>query len=447
MHFNKAAIIGIGKTGVATAAFLGKKQVSLVVTDQKPASEWKDSLSFLDKLDAKWSVAPYDPGILAGVDLVVPSPGVYPSNSILVEAARQEIPVWSELELAFRYLKTPVIAITGTNGKTTTTSLIGEMLRRAGKKVFVGGNIGDPLIGYADGPQDADWAVLEVSSFQLQWVQTFHPHIALLLNVTLDHIDYHGSFASYREIKQRIFANQTPKDLAILNGCEEESVSLGNHLKAQTEFFSSAGKSASGIFIYRQRLVYLPAKAKAEEYPLEMVNLPGRHNLENVMAAIIAARRCGCRSADIIEAVKGFHGLPHRIEYVCEKNGVTFYDDSKGTNVGAVVRAIESFEQPIILLLGGRDKEGDFQTLIPFIKKGAKEIVLFGEARQKINTLIGNTVKTSIHPTLEEAVKIAFEHSARGDAIVLSPGCASFDEFKNYKERGDYFQKWARQLR
>jgi UDP-N-acetylmuramoylalanine--D-glutamate ligase len=278
-------------------------------------------------------------------------------------------------------------------------------------------------------------------------VQTFHPEVALLLNVTPDHIDYHGSLASYREIKHRIFANQTSEDLAILNGCEEESVYLGNRMKAQVEFFKSAGKSARGIFIDRQRLVYQPANAKAEEYPLEMVNLPGRHNLENVMAAIITARRCGCRSADIIETVKGFRGLPHRIEYVCEKNGVTFYDDSKGTNVGAVVRAIESFEQPIILLLGGRDKAGDFQALIPLIKKGVKEIVLFGEARQKINALIGNAVKTSIHTTLKEAVKIAFEHSARGDAIVLSPGCASFDEFNNYKERGDYFQKWARQLR
>ena len=446
MHLNKAAIIGIGKTGLATAAFLAKKGICIALTDQKPSSEWKNSLSFLDNLDAEWRIAPYDPGILAGVDLVVPSPGVYPDNPILVEALRRGIPVWSELELAFRYLKTPLIAITGTNGKTTTTTLLGEILRRAGKKVFVGGNIGDPLIGYADGPQDADWAVVEVSSFQLQWVQTFHAQIAMLLNVTHDHINYHGSLASYRETKERIFANQTSGDLAILNGCEQESVSLGSRLNAQKEFFSSAGKPSSGIFIDTDRLIYFPANVKPEEYSLDMINLPGRHNIENVMAAIIAARHCGCSPVDIMEAVKGFHGLPHRIEYVCEKKGVKFYDDSKGTNVGAVVRAIESFDHPIILLLGGRDKEGDFQTLIPFIKKGVREIVLFGEARQKIHDLIGNAVQTTIKATLKEAVKAAFEHSVPGDAVLLSPGCASFDEFTNYKERGDYFQEWAKQL-
>ena len=446
MHPKKAAIIGIGKTGLATAAFLAKKGIRITLTDQKPASDWKESLSFLDNLHAKWSIAPYDPTMLAAVDLVVPSPGVYPANSILVEAVRRGIPIWSELELAFRYLKTPLIAITGTNGKTTTTSLLGEIFRKAGKKVFVGGNIGDPLIGYIDGPQDADWAVVEVSSFQLQWVRTFHPRISILLNVTPDHIDYHGSLASYRETKERIFANQTSGDLAILNGCEEESVSLGIRLNAQKEFFSSAGKPTSGIFIDTDRLIYFPANAKPEEYPLDMINLPGRHNLENVMAAIIAARYCGCPPTNIIKAIKGFHGLPHRIEYVCEKNGVKFYDDSKGTNVGAVVRAIDSFKQPIILLLGGRDKKGDFQTLIPFIKKGVKEMVLFGEARQKINDLIGNSVQTTIKATLKEAVKVAFEHAVHGDAILLSPGCASFDEFNNYKERGDYFQEWAKQL-
>ncbi len=446
MQSNKAAIIGIGKTGLATAAFLAKKGVRIALTDQKPISEWKEALSFLDNLHAKWNIAPYDPRILADVDLVVPSPGVYPANPILVEAVRRGVPIWSELELAFRHLKTPLVAITGTNGKTTTTSLLGEILRKAEKKVFVGGNIGDPLIGYTDGPQDADWAVVEVSSFQLQWVQTFHPQISILLNVTPDHIDYHGSLASYRKTKERIFANQTSGDLAILNGCEQESVSLGGRLKAQTEFFSSAGKPARGIFIDTNKLIHISANTKREEYPLDMIHLPGRHNLENVMAVIIAARCCGCPPADIMEAVKGFRGLPHRIEYVCEKNGVKFYDDSKGTNVGAVARAIESFKQPIILLLGGRDKEGAFQTLIPFIKKGVKEMVLFGEARQKIYDLIGNTVQTSIQTTLKEAVKAAFEHSAHGDAVLLSPGCASFDEFNNYKERGDYFQEWVKQL-
>jgi UDP-N-acetylmuramoylalanine--D-glutamate ligase len=458
MQINKAAIIGIGKTGLATAAFLAKKGVRVAVTDEKPLAQWGEGLIFLENLPTEITVAPYSAEILADVDLVVPSPGIYPANPILVEAVRRGIPVLSELELAFRFLETPMIAITGTNGKTTTTSLIGAILRKAGKKVFVGGNIGEPLIGYTDGPQDADWAVIEVSSFQLQWTAEFHPRIALLLNVTPDHIDYHGDLASYREVKERIFARQSAGDLAILNGSEDESVSLGRRLTAQTEFFHGgsnfAGNKAPdkpgslpcGMFRDGDILVHVPPGGEREEYPLDMIRLPGKHNLENVMAAIMATRGCGCPPAEIIKAIAEFRGLPHRIEYVAEKNGVSFYDDSKGTNVGAVVRAIESFSEPLILLLGGRDKEGDFETLIPPIRKMVKETILFGEAREKINGLIGKAVKTAMRSTLKEALHTAFEHASPGDVVLLSPGCASFDEFKNYKERGDRFREWVKQL-
>jgi UDP-N-acetylmuramoylalanine--D-glutamate ligase len=446
MQINKAAVIGIGKTGLATAAFLSKRGIRVAVTDEKPPAQWGEALTFLKNLPSEPTIAPYSPELLADVDLVVPSPGIYPSNPILTEAVRLGITVWSELELAFRFLKTPMTAITGTNGKTTTTTLIGEILRKAGKKVFVGGNIGEPLIGYTDGPQEADWAVVEVSSFQLQWVREFHPKIALLLNITPDHIDYHGDMASYREIKERIFARQTADDLAILNGQEEKSVSLGMRLTAQTEFFNSSPPLLHGMFLDGDTLVHLPPEGEREEYPIGMIKLPGGHNLENVMAAIMAARGCGCLPADITKAVSEFRGLGHRIEFVAEKNGVRFYDDSKGTNAGAVVRAIESFSAPLILLLGGRDKEGDFKTLIPSIKNGVKETVLFGEARDKINGLIGKAVKTTTQKTLKEALQTAFEHASPGDVVLLSPGCASFDEFRNYKERGDLFQQWVRQL-
>jgi UDP-N-acetylmuramoylalanine--D-glutamate ligase len=446
MQISKAAVIGIGKTGLATAAFLSKKGIRVTVTDKKSPEQWGEALTFLKNLPSEPTIAPYGLDILADIDLVVPSPGIYPSNPILTEAVRLGITVWSELELAFRFLKTPMIAITGTNGKTTTTTLIGDILRKAGKKVFVGGNIGEPLIGYTDGPQEADWAVVEVSSFQLQWARDFHPQIALLLNVTPDHIDYHGNMASYREIKERIFARQTADDLAILNGEEEESVSLGKRLTSQPEFFNSSPSLGPGMFWEKDALIHIPPQGEREEYPLNMIKLPGGHNLENVMAAIMAARGCGCLPADIIQAVSEFRGLGHRIEYVDEKNGVRFYDDSKGTNVGAVVRAIESFSEPLILLLGGRDKEGDFETLIPPIEKGVKETILFGEARNKINGLIGKAVKTTTQKTLKEALLTAFEHASPGDIVLLSPGCASFDEFKNYKERGDLFQQWVRQL-
>ncbi|MEK7243651.1 MAG: UDP-N-acetylmuramoyl-L-alanine--D-glutamate ligase, partial [Thermodesulfobacteriota bacterium] len=307
------------------------------------------------------------------------------------------------------------VAITGTNGKTTVTSLIGEILRGAGEKVFVGGNIGAPLIGYVDGPQGADWAVVEVSSFQLQWTQTFHPRIAVLLNVTSDHIDYHGSFHAYRKIKERIFARQNAGDLAILNADEETTASLCGRLTARTELFSSSGAVDHGMFLSGETLVHLLPAGGKEEYPLAMIHLPGRHNCENVMAAILAARACGCPPPAIVRAV-----------------------------VGAVMRALESFSQPVVLLLGGRDKEGDFQTLAPLIHRGVKELVLFGEAREKINDLVGGVVKTTLAPTMKEAMEKAYSSASPGDVVLLSPGCASFDEFRDYKERGDRFQEWVR---
>ena len=442
----KAAIIGVGKTGLATARFLASRAVRMAITDAKPVLSWGEALTALESLNAEMTFTCYGPEILAGVDFVIPSPGIYPGNPILVEAVRRGIPVLSELELASRFITTPIVAITGTNGKTTVTSLVGEILREAGKQVFVGGNIGDPLIGYADGPQQAEWAVVEVSSFQLQWAATFHPRVAMLLNVTPDHIDYHGSLAAYREVKERLFARQTARDLAILNGDEPATAPLRSRLTARTELFSSLRPVDRGIFLAVKKLAHLRADGTREEYPVSMIRLPGRHSCENVMAAILAARECGCDPPEIVRAVEGFRGISHRIQFAGEKNGVLFYDDSKGTNVGAVVRALESFEKPVILLLGGRDKEGDFETLAPSTRRGVKELVLFGEAREKIDRLLGGTVKTTLKATLKEAVESAYRSAAPGDVVLLSPGCASFDEFKDYKERGNRFQEWVGQL-
>jgi UDP-N-acetylmuramoylalanine--D-glutamate ligase len=446
LNGKKVAVLGVGKTGLATARFLAGRGVRIAVTDAMPASAWGDARTALENLHADLTVAPYGPEILTGVDCVVPSPGIYPANPILVEAVRRGIPVLSELELASRFLTTPIVAITGTNGKTTVTSLTGEILRAAGKKVFVGGNIGAPLIGYVDGPQEADWGVVEVSSFQLQWAQTFHPRIAVLLNVTTDHIDYHGSFAAYREVKEGLFARQTARDLAILNADEEASISLCGRLAAPTELFSSLGVVDRGMCLSGEKLVHLHPSGEKEEYPVAMIHLPGRHNCENVMAAILAARACGCEPPEIIQAVEGFRGIAHRIQYAGEKNGVLFYDDSKGTNVGAVMRALESFSRPVLLLLGGRDKEGDFETLAPLIRRGVKGMVLFGEAREKINNLLGGVVQTTLTATLKEAVEAAYKSASPGDVVLLSPGCASFDEFKDYKERGNRFREWVGQL-
>ena len=442
----KVAVIGVGKTGLATARFLAGQRARIALTDEKPVEAWGDTLGALTQLGADLTVAPYGTEVLVDAELVIPSPGVYPSNPILQEALRRRIPIISELELAFRFLETPLVAITGTNGKTTVTTLIGEILAAAGKKVFVGGNIGTPLIGYVDAPQDADWAIVEVSTFQLQWARDFHPHIAILLNTTFDHIDYHGTFEAYRRIKESVFARQTGGDVAILNADEESTAGLRGRLAARTELFSSQGAVDRGMFVDGEGLLRVSPQGEREEYPLGMIHLPGRHNIENVMAAILAARECGCTPSEIIGAVGGFRGIAHRIEYVGEKDSVRFYDDSKGTNVGAVVRALESFSSPVVLLLGGRDKEGDFETLIPLIRKRVRAIVLFGEAREKINGRIGGTVATTLAATLGEGFEAARKIAAPGDVVLLSPGCASFDEFTDYKARGRQFQELVRRL-
>jgi UDP-N-acetylmuramoylalanine--D-glutamate ligase len=433
------AVIGLAKTGLAAIDFLLTSGARVVATDAKPVSQLDGSLQAA-------RILPHDPGILKGVDLVIPSPGVPPTNPILMEAVRTGVPVWSEIELASRYLKPPMIAITGTNGKTTTTSLIGHILAKSGKKAFVGGNIGAPLIGYVGGPQDDDFAVVEVSSFQLQWIETFHPAVAILLNVTSDHLDYHGSFEAYRLAKEGLFANQSASDIAILNADDPGTEDLKRRLAAKTLTFSSTRAVIQGIYSDDCRLVYAPSPLEMETYPIDMIKIPGRHNIENVMAALMAVRYCHCDPLDIIAAVETFPGISHRIEFVGEYGGLSFYDDSKGTNVDAVYRALDTFSKPVVLLMGGRDKDGDFKALLPILKKKVKRLVLFGEARDAIGSVIGGIVGTDYCPTLQAGVENAVAAAMRGDVILLSPGCASFDEFRDYKARGQFFKDKVKAL-
>jgi UDP-N-acetylmuramoylalanine--D-glutamate ligase len=436
----KIVVIGMGKTGMATAAFLGSQGARVVATDEKPQRQW-DGL-YEQIANEKWLEAgAYEAGILSGADMVIPSPGVPPGNEILQAAIREKIPVISEIELAYLFLKIPLIAVTGTNGKTTTVSLLGDILSQAGKKVFVGGNIGNPLIEYAASEQKDDYVVAEISSFQLQWAVQFHPFVAILLNVTPDHINYHGSFDEYRRIKTRIFANQQKNDFAILNAEDPVQGSMARDIRAQVTWFSSTKELQRGIYLKGDTLVFKTFDGSEERYPLTMIKIPGLHNVENVMAAVMAARFCGCNKDLIISAISGFRGLPHRIEFAGEKKGVRFYDDSKGTNVGSVLRALDTFAGPVVLLLGGRDKNGDFDALRPQLKEKVKRVILFGEARDRIGSLIGDGVESEKKQTLREAVVSAYKNAAAGDVVLLSPGCASFDEFKDYKDRGNFFKE------
>lgn len=441
----KIVILGMGKTGIATAVFLGSQNCRVVVADEKPRQLW--DRRYEDIANEKWlEIGQYNSSILSGADMIIPSPGVPPYNEILVAAVLHKIPVISEIELAYRFLKKPMIAVTGTNGKTTTTSLLGEIFMRAGKRVFVGGNIGNPLIEFVGTLQEEDFVVAEISSFQLQWIEKFRPFVSILLNVTSDHINYHGSFDEYRRIKAGIFANQSNSDFAILNAEDPAQESMAVDIRATVALFSSVKEVQQGISIKDDTLAFKMLDGSREQYPLGIIKIPGLHNAENVMAAIMAARFCGCSKASIINAVTDFRGLPHRIEYAGEKKSIRFYDDSKGTNVGSVVRALDTFSQPVILLLGGRDKNGDFDTLRPLLAKKAKKVILFGEARDRIEELIGSGVPSEKKQTLREAVERAYENAEAGDVVLLSPGCASFDEFKNYKERGNFFKEVVRTL-
>ena len=440
-------IIGLGKTGIAAVRFLVRRGAEIVVTDEKPLSLLKEAFDELADVLPHFKFRAGGLALGSDIDLVVPSPGVAPLHEILSEAVNRGIPVMSELELACRFLRRPMIAITGTNGKTTTTTLIGEILEGAGKKVFVGGNIGRPLIGYVDGKQEEEYVVIEVSSFQLQWISRFRPDIAVLLNVTRDHVNYHGTFADYLCIKERIFENQTGEDLAILNADDPSNEVLSKKLAADIQCFSSCRKVRHGMFLDQETLIYRREPEGTEEvYPRAMIRIPGIHNIENVMAAVMASREAGCSREVVIKAVEGFKGIAHRIEFAGEKGGVTFYDDSKATNVGAVMRALETFSRPVILLMGGRDKEGDFENLATPVRQRVKRLVLFGEARAKIDGLIGGLVKTDQAATLGDAMELARHHASAGDVVLLSPGCASFDEFTDYKARGDFFKKWVGNL-
>ncbi len=436
----KIVVIGMGKTGIATTVFLGSRGASVVVIDEKPQREWGDA--FQQLAGPLWlTVGNYDVTALAGVDLVVPSPGIPPHHEILLAAQEKNIPIISEIELAYRFIQVPIIAVTGTNGKTTTTTLLGQILAHAGKKVFVGGNIGNPLIEYAASLQADDFIVAEISSFQLQWIKTFRPHAAILLNITCDHVNYHGSFAAYRRVKARLFEHQSQSDLAILNAEDDALEGLAPSIRAQVIPFSSKRKLKAGIFLQDNFIVYSKPDGDEECYPLSMIHLPGLHNVENIMAAVAAARFCGCSPESIVEAVSNFRGLSHRIEFAGEKHSVKFYDDSKGTNVDAVLRALQTFSAPVILLLGGRDKDGNFEALQPQLRARTKEVVLFGEARDRIQPQIGDHVPVSKEITLKAAVEHAYRDARPGDVVLLSPGCASFDEFANYKERGNYFKE------
>jgi UDP-N-acetylmuramoylalanine--D-glutamate ligase len=432
----KFLVIGLARTGTECARFLVEREAKVTVSDLRPEAELKEELKSLAGLPISFLYGAEKPGWLDAVDCVIPSPGVPAENPLIAEANARKIRVLSEIELAYQFFGAPLVAITGTNGKSTTTTLIGEMMKAGGRKVFVGGNLGTPFIGAACG--DWDWGVLEISSFQLEWIERFAPRIAILLNVTEDHLDRYVTFDDYRRAKERIFEAQTETDFAVLNRDDPGVWALKERVKAQVLSFGFTEVS-EGVFAQSDRMVWRDT-FKEETFSLARVKIQGVHNVENMMAAIAAAKRAGIEREAIQQTLETFPGLEHRLEFVRERNGVAYYNDSKGTNVGAVVKSLASFAAPVILIAGGVDKGGDYGPLEEGIKRTVRRLVLFGAAKNVIASALGHLTETVIVENLAEAVRESAAVARAGDVVLLSPACSSFDQFRNYAERGKIFK-------
>jgi UDP-N-acetylmuramoylalanine--D-glutamate ligase len=379
-------------------------------------------------------------------DLILVSPGI-PLDILPLKAAGEKgIPIWGELELFSRRCRTPIIAVTGTNGKTTTTALINEMLLEAGFSTFLGGNIGRPLVEYLLNGRDKDFVVAEISSFQLDTTRHFRPRVGVLLNITEDHLDRYPDFQGYILSKAGLFRNQREDNAAVLNWDDPLVHGIGKQLKGPVYYFSRTEPLSPGAYLDQDRL-RLNLSGPPEEYDLRTFPLPGIHNRENALAAVLGARLLGAAPEAVQRALEHFKGFGHRLEWVAEVRGIQFFDDSKGTNVGAVVKALESFSRPVILIAGGRDKGGDYGPLKGLIREKVKALFLIGEARERMREQLGDLTPTELVDSLETAVFRSFRQGEPGDVVLLSPGCSSFDMFRDYAQRGEVFQRAVKRLK
>jgi len=441
----KVLVVGMARTGIATAKFLKAKGSLVTTTEVRPEEEMKEAVEELRGMGVSAEWGGHRTETFLRQDIVVVSPGVDLNIGPIQKAIRHGVRVISEIELACHFIHVPIIAVTGTNGKTTTTLLIGEMLKEDGRKAGVGGNVGEPLILFTDGRDRWEVLVAEISSFQLEAVEDFRPRISVLLNITEDHLDRYPSYDQYIEAKVRIFANQNSGDLAILNRDDPMVMRFKEKVKARTLFFSlkeklDQGASSDG------RTISLRLGENGEEYSLAKTPLKGIHNVENMMAALVAARSFGCSKRAVQAVLNRFKGLEHRVEFVREIGGVRFYNDSKGTNVGSVIKSLQSFSEPVILIAGGKDKNGDLSPLEEWIQKRVKHLILIGEAKERMNRELGGLTDTILAKTMEEAVLLAREKAKAGEVVLLSPACSSFDMFKDYKERGKVFKEAVHRL-
>lgn len=441
----KVTVIGLARSGVAAANALSSLGAAVTVTDKRTQDDLASECERLSP-GIKKVLGSHPEELFTGADLVVVSPGVPLGIPPIVRAAEAGVELMGELELAYRLSDSPFIAITGTNGKSTTTTLAGEVLKAAGMDVFVGGNLGNALTEEPERLKGRGWVVAEVSSFQLEAIEEFAPRIAAILNITEDHMDRYSSFDEYAKAKALVFANQTAADGLVLNADDPEVMKLAAGAGSRRIYFSRSRPVKGGVYVHDGIVVseVEPGK-RINVMPVDEIGIKGAHNLENALAAIAICVEAGAPMPVIARVLGEFKGLEHRLEFVRELGGVSYVNDSKGTNVGAVMKSLESFDAPVILIAGGLDKHSDFTPLIPLVKERVKTLVLIGKATETMYSALGGSTRAVRASSMEEAVRMSWREARPGDVVLLSPACASFDMFKDFEDRGAKFKEavWA----
>jgi UDP-N-acetylmuramoylalanine--D-glutamate ligase len=433
-------VVGLGASGRAVCELLVSQGAHVSATDLRGLSEFGDALDSLAKAGTTLRLGGHGLEDFLSADRIIVSPGIPLDIAPLAEARSRGIEIVGELEWAWRQVDLPVIAVTGTNGKTTTTALIGEILKQAGRRPFVGGNIGTPLSRWLLSRDPADILVLELSSFQLDTASTFRPEVGVLLNITEDHLDRYPSFEAYADSKLSLFSRQTAADFAIINGDDPVCARRAAQIPGRVLSFGAASQTASATLSNGLLRLSVPGR-DAIEISLERTRLKGAHNRENIMAACLAARCVDVDARAMQAGVDAFAGFAHRVEWVRNWKGIDFYDDSKATNVGAVVKALEGFDRPVLLLVGGRDKLGAYEPLLAPLAARGKGAFAFGEAGPQIYDHLRGRVPAALYPDLASAFRDAVKSAQPGDVVLLSPACASFDQYRSYAHRGDHFKE------
>lgn len=440
LHRKRMLVVGLARTGIAAARFLHRRGAQVQATDQADESRLGPELAELRAMGVALEVGGHSAEAFAAAETIVLSPGVPHTLPALEAARRRGIPVIGETELAARFIAQPVVAVTGTNGKTTTTELLGAMLAASGRRVFVGGNIGRPLIGYVDAGMDAEIVVAEISSFQLDTIETFRPAVGVLLNISADHLDRYPDLAAYTASKMRLFANQEPRDAAVLNAGDPIIAAHAGTVRARKLFFNSSDPQAGARLDGRRLILSQPGRA-AVELDLARFRLRGAHNAENAAAAALAALAAGANPAGIQTALDAFTPAAHRLETIAAIDGIEYVNDSKATNVDAVRRALECVAGRAVLIMGGVDKGGDFRLLRDAVRRHGRGLVLLGAGREALRAALGDVVPTREAASMPAALQAARALAEDGDTVLLAPGCASFDRYANYQERGDDFRR------